>query len=110
MVKGKRLFGEKIKNSLPEDIQQMERTPFSKTLLTVTRRYHKAEANKAHSRDLAKEIMSDFPDMAEEYNYKLGRISFGIIFAIDNSKAGLVWDGLVKMDYDEDDARRYWVE
>ena len=103
-------IGEKIKNSLPDDVKELDRSTFSKVLLTVVKRYHKGEANKTYSKHLAKEIISDFPDIAEKYDYKLGKVSFAIIFAMDNGKGGLVRDGFVKMDKDDEGRRRYWVE
>lgn len=103
-------IGEKIKNNLPEDIKDLDRSAFSKVLLAVMKRYHIGKADKAYSKEIAKEIISDFPEMAEEYDYKLGKISFAIIFAMDNGRGGLVRDDLVKMEHDDERNRLYWVE
>ena len=62
------------------------------------------------SRDIANEILQDYPEVAKFYDYKLKSISFATIFTGDNGRGGgLVPRGLLRMDKDEEEARRYWV-
>lgn len=95
----------KVPDEVPKDL-----SPFAMAMLSVCIKYHRGENNKAYSRDIAKEILQDYPEVAKFYYHELKRISFATIFTADNGRGGgLVPRGLLQMDKDEDGARRYWV-
>jgi hypothetical protein len=85
-------------------------TLLGKVMLSICIKYHKGERNKAYARDIAKEIAQDYPEVAKFYGHNIGKIAFATIFAANKGKgSGLVPKGLLKMDKDENGARRYWV-
>ena len=85
-------------------------SPFSMAMLAVCIKHHKGPANKAYSSDIAEEIINEYPEVAKFYNNEKRRISYATIFAADNGKGGLVPKGLLQMDQDSDERRRYWVK
>jgi hypothetical protein len=102
---------EQLKTSMnvPPDIPK-DLSPFAMAMLSVCIKYHKGQENKAYSNVIAQEIIKDYPEIAKFYNYQMNKISFATIFTADNGRrGGLVPRGLLKMDLDEDDRRRYWA-
>jgi len=99
----------KVETELPDNINKLDIPIFSKVLLAIMQKHHKGKQNKAYSSEIAREIINEFPDLVRDTDYKLRSVSYGIIFAMDNGRTGLVKEGYIKMDHDEKDRRFYWT-
>lgn len=94
-----------VPSGVPKDI-----SPLGMALLAVCIKYYNKPTRKVHTKDITKQIIRDYPEVAKFYDFDTRRISYATIFTADNGRGGgLVPKGLLKMDKDSENNRRYWV-